>query len=427
MSNNTPHKRQKIKQVVNIRQALREFASDTYTPIKECDFTLHGVATYIKTSGMEAFGKYNVKQREIYKDLERLINDRVVFRQMYQISLHHKTTCEIELEYTIEKDPYLTHPILMIEPTSIIPYKQYKPQELFNLLIKEINKIKALSGILVGIFSDAMVQDVKKLVKEIYTNQFKESASILLFSGIEPELAEPSELTFHFEDKNKDRQIKEVEVGELIVEYKKPVFGKNGLNAQGKQIHRGNFDNEEFLKCTVDEETIDRIEDDEQILLYSKKRGFVNYTRKLIEISNKVTMEKVKRVQSQITKEEQNEVEIVLTQNDINEDTVGEGVQLKSETIQSRALSLTRHNLKPKPWLSTGLPITAPSCSQKMRRSTATKGFYDVTRPPSNCLKGVKCMRRTSRSKLLWAVRSMPRTSSFTLSSTISKSMRPVP
>ncbi len=328
----TKHRR-KIIQVVSIAQAVKEFASDSYTPVKDCDFELHGVVTYIKTAGMEAFTKYNAKLRDIYQDQDKIVNDRVVFRQMYQISLFHKTECSLKLDYRLEKDPFMTHPMLIIEPTSIIPYKQYKPQELFSLIIKEVNKIKALNGILIALFSDAMVEDIKKLIKNIYTNKFDSSFSVLLFSGIEPEMARASELIFHFENKNKDRQIKEVEVGELIVEYKKPIFGKNGLNAYGKQINRGTYDNEEFLKCAVDEATIDRQEDDDKIELFSMKRGFVNYTKKSIGIENRVTMDKVNRVQSQVAKEEKNEVEIVLTQNDINEDTVGEGVHLTSETI----------------------------------------------------------------------------------------------
>ncbi|MEA3373319.1 MAG: flagellar assembly protein A [Campylobacterota bacterium] len=326
-------KKQKAIQVISIKKSLQEFASDSYTPVKECDFTLHGVVTYIKTSGMEAFGKYNSKQKEIYQDHDKLINDRAIFRQMYQITLDKKNSCTFNLDYTIEKDELLTHPLLLLEPTSIIPYQQYKPQELFTLLIKEINKIKAWNGILVGFLSDAMLQDVKKLVKQIYTKQFTSTASILLFSGIEPEMAKASRLILHFEAKHEDSQIKEVEADELIVEYIKPIYGKNGLNALGKQINRGNFDNQEFLDCKIDEKTIERKEDSERILLYSKKRGFVNYDKKMMEISNKVTLQQVKRVQSQVAKEEENEVEIVITQDDITEDTIGEGVHLTSETI----------------------------------------------------------------------------------------------
>lgn len=325
--------RQKVQQVVSIKKALQEFASDSITPLKECDFNLHGVVTYIKTVGMEAFGKYNAALKEIYQDHDRLIDDHVVFRQMYQITLFKKSKCIFDLDYTIEQDTYLTHPVLHLEPTSHIPYQQFKPQELFTLLLKEINKIKAMHGMLIGLFSEPMVSDIKKLVKQIYTNKFNTTASILLFSGIEPEMAKPSELILHFEEKNRQQQLKEVEVGELIVEFIKPIYGRNGLNAQGKQINRGTFDNEEFLKCQIDEHTIERKEDAYSILLYSKKRGFVDYSESSMTISNKMMLQQVKRVQSQVAREEKNEVEIVITQDDITEDTVGEGVHLTSETI----------------------------------------------------------------------------------------------
>ena len=320
-------------QTSNIKEALRQFASDSFTPLEECDFILHGVMTYIKTCHMETFAKYTDRFKEQYADPKRLISDRVVFRQIYKISLLQQHNDILQLNYSIDSGPHHTQPLLLLRSDSRIPFERFKPQELFLMLVKEINKIKALHGMLVGMFNDAMIEDLKKLVKRIYTKSFNEEVSILLFNGIEPEIAKPGKLTLHFQQKNIDRQIKEVEVGELIVEYVKPVYGKNGLNAYGRRVKHGDVTNEEFLNCAIDKETIEVVEDDTTLKLYSKKRGFVNYTSEQIAISNRVTLQNVKRVQSQVAKEEKNEVEVVITQNDITEDSVGEGVHLTSETI----------------------------------------------------------------------------------------------
>ena len=320
-------------QTANIKEALRQFASDSITPLEQCDFVLHGVMTYIKTCHMETFAKYADRFKELYSDPAKLIDDRVVFRQIYKISLLQERDETLKLNYAIDFGPHHTQPLLILRPDSVIPFGQFKPQELFVLMVKEINKIKALHGMLIGMFNDAMITDIKKLVKQIYTKSFNQEVSILLFNGIEPEIAKPGKLTLHFQEKNVDRQIKEVEVGELIVEYLKPVYGKNGLNAYGRRVKHGDVVNEEFLNCDIDKETIEIQEDKTTLKLYSKKRGFVLFTPEQISISNKVTLQNVKRVQSQVAKEEQNEVEVVITQNDITEDSVGEGVHLTSETI----------------------------------------------------------------------------------------------
>jgi len=320
-------------QTPDILKTLKEFASDTITPLAQCDFVLHGVTTYVKTCHADTFTKYDDALKARYADEELMIADRVVFRQLYKISLLKKRECVMNLEYEIDPGEEYIQPQLILKPTSAIPFARYKPQELFTLLVKEFNKIKAAQGMLIGMFSEPMIEDLKKLVKMIYTKQFTSPFPVLLFNGIEPELAHPSQLILHFQAREEDRQIIEVEEGELIVEYIKPVFGKNGINAFGKRVRVDDIENEPFLSSFIDPETIETVEDDERIRLFSKRRGFVQYTPNSIKIANQVTLKNVKRVQSQVASEEQNEVEVLITQNDIIEDSVGEGVHLTSESI----------------------------------------------------------------------------------------------
>jgi hypothetical protein len=320
-------------QTAHVDATLRQFASDSFTPLAECDFILHGVYTYIKNCHMESFGKYTNALKERYRDGSQLINDRVTFRQVYKITLLRTRANDLVLDYALEYDPHRTHPILHLRTSSSIPRERYKPQDLFLLLVKEVNKIKAREGMLIGLYSEAMIQDIKKFVKRLYTGRFTSDYAILLFSGIEPELAAPSRLQLHFQRKNIDRQLKEVEAGELLVEFTKPVYGRAGLNAFGRRVSPGSVKNDPFLGCEIDDATIATAEDAQSIRLYSKKRGYVDYTPEQIEISNRLTLDTIKRVHSQVAKEEENEVEVVITQNDITQDSVGEGVHLTSERI----------------------------------------------------------------------------------------------
>jgi hypothetical protein len=321
-------------QTAHVEETLKKFASDSFTPLAECDFVLHGVYTYIRNCHMESFGKYTDALKEHYRDSKSLINDRVTFRQVYKISLLNKRSDTILLDYALEYDPYRTHPLLHLRASSTIPRERYKPQELFVLLVKEVNKIKAREGMLIGLYSEAMIEDIKKFVKLLYTDRFTSDYSILLFSGIEPELSAPSRLELHFQQKNVDRQLKEVEAGELLVEFTKPVYGHAGLDAFGRRVGPGSIQNAPFLDCEIDSTTITTAEDTKSIRLYSRKRGYVHYTPERIEISNRLTLDTVKRVHSQVAKEETNEVEVLITQNDITRDSVGEGVHLTSESIR---------------------------------------------------------------------------------------------
>lgn len=335
-------------QTRDIDQALKTFASENSLEPHACDFVLHGVTTYIKDARMEGYVKYSKSYAEQYKDPTKLINDRVSFRQFYKITPIMKSQCDIELDYELHADPYYTHPHLLISPESQIPYRRYEPKETYRILMSEINKIKAIKGMLIGILNDTMVADIKTFTRQLYTRAFTQTVSVTLFDGIKPEIARPSRLLLHFEKKNQGKQLKEVEIGELIVEYIKPLFGSNGLNAMGRRISKDEVANEQFITSEIDSETIEKREDSEHIRLYSKKRGFVESDQHLIKISNKLRLHGLKRIESQITAEEKNDVEIVVDQKDITQDTIGEGVKLTSETIHISGYVADKAELKAK-------------------------------------------------------------------------------
>ena len=159
-------------QTTNVKEIIAKFASDSITPLRQCDFILHGVITYVKNCHIDTFVKYDSTQKDLYKDPAQLVNDRVVFRQIYKVTPVKRSDDGLKLDYRIEFDTFRTHPVLLLETSSIIPFKHYKPQELYSLLVKEINKIKALHGMLIGIFSDPMIADIKKLVKELIMQKF---------------------------------------------------------------------------------------------------------------------------------------------------------------------------------------------------------------------------------------------------------------
>lgn len=331
----------------DIATTLKTFASDSYIPLAECDFEIKGATTYIKNCHMDTFAKYSSGYQDQYSNnLEEIINEKVVFQQLYNIVPFHHKKRELMLDYALDLGEFNTHPSLNIEPTSVIDYSRYKPQELFKLLIQEVNKIKALQGMMIGYFSDSMIVDLKALIKKIYSKQFIATHNILLFDGVDPEPCEPSHLELVFEEKKSQAQISEVDVDECIVIFTKPIYGQYGFNAKGKRVSRGECQDNINFDCDIDEASIKTVEDETSIKLYAKKRGYVQYDAMRISISNRVDMKKINRVHQKIAKDETNEIEIHLNAEDITQDSVGEGVHLTSEVVHVNGFVGTKAHIE---------------------------------------------------------------------------------
>lgn len=318
----------------NIDSLLQEYASDTYTPLECCDFNLLGVVTYIKYPNSESYTKISEELFNNYSlNIDNVILDKININQVYKVEIHKSLECNIKLETSIKFDKFTTHPKLVLYPTSHIPYQTMKPIEIYKLLINEINKIKVKNRILINFHSNEMLEDLKKFIRHLYAGKFLKPVLILLFEGVEPELSAQSHLNLIFQSKDSgDHQLVEIEPGETILEYKKPIYGSNGFNCYGKQIEHGELQANSF-DLKIDEESIEVSEHENMLILKSKKRGFVDFCDNHIAVSNLLTIGKVNRIQSKITDDENNDIEVYIAQNDVTQDSVGEGVKLISERI----------------------------------------------------------------------------------------------
>ncbi len=318
----------------NIDSLLKEYATNTYTPLDNCDFNLLGVVTYIKYADEESYTKISDELYEQYSyHIDNVIAEKINLNQVYKVELFKILACTIKLEYVVKYDEFKTHPKLIILPNSHLPYKSMKPVEIYKLLISEINKIKVKERILINFHNNEMLEDLKKFVRYLYMGKFLKPIQILLFEGIEPELSTQSHLNLIFKNKSsQEHQLFEVDIDELIVEYRKPVYGCNGFNCYGKQIEHGELDTKS-MDLKVDEESIEVIEKGNMLILKSKKRGFIDYHDNTISVGNVLKVDKINRIQSKITDTEDNDIEVYISQNDITKDSIGEGVKLISERI----------------------------------------------------------------------------------------------
>jgi len=318
----------------HIKSALEKFIATHLIPPSEADFKLNKVDTLLKSLSVESYTLYSKETLQNYLDKEKILNEHISFTQIYTVTLMHTPKKEIELLYDIEYDKFATHPKLILSPESKIPYTKYKPVELLNLLYKEINKIKAYHKILVHIFDEPLKKALKTLVKYIYAKKFIKKVKIPLFDGIEPVLARDAKLIYWFKQKEHKGMVIEVEADELLVEYKKPIFGKNGLNAFGEYIHAQSAKNAGDLQAKIDTNTI-YIEEDEYTKKYkAKQKGYVYFDGKLLAVDNTLRLNEVSRNKNILdSDQEQNNIELLIKQHDVTKDSIGEGVELSSQNI----------------------------------------------------------------------------------------------
>ncbi len=317
----------------NIPLALKEYSDKHGYPIEKLDFTLLGVQTYFRSCHLDTFIKYHEDYKKEYDSPDKIIKDHVRFIQIYKIKIHARKKKALSLKYRLELGEFSTLPILIISTDSLLPIKDCTEQEMLKLLYNELNKIKASKRMLVNLFSSAMLKDLKQFVSEIYKHGFNKEASILLVEGIDPVISEPSKVINHYKEKSKGEKISEVEDSELIITYVKPIYGDAGLNAMGQRISHGKTNNLAKIEYQIDRKSINIQESSSEIRYYSKKRGFVSTLNNTLSISNKIVMETLKKVEGKLTKKEENEVAVIISQTDVTKDSVGEGVELVSESI----------------------------------------------------------------------------------------------
>ncbi|MDD3442458.1 MAG: FapA family protein [Sulfurimonas denitrificans] len=317
----------------NINATIKKFALENDCSPLEFTFNINGVETYLKNVSQKDFLLYTEDIFDYFNNHQKMINEHVEIKQIFLITIKQTPKNIIKLDYSIEFSPNKDSVHIVLYPESQIPYKKYQPKEIYLLLLKELNNIKALNNILINIFDNEMKEKLKQFVKYIYAGKFIKKIKIPLYIGIEPDITRESRLLFRFLNKKSNHQVIEVAEDEILVEFIKPLFGKNGFNAFGEIIDNFYLKNIDDLKCNVDENSIKIIENSDRKIYKSKLKGYVHLDDKNFYVDNKIEIESLSRVQNRIAKDESNNIEVIISQHDTSLDSLGEGVELTSETI----------------------------------------------------------------------------------------------
>jgi len=317
----------------HIDEEIKKFAISNKTKVSDCDFNIDAVETHIRDVSDPDFKLFNENIKEHYQDKEKVINEHVEFSQNYKITIFVNKSPKIKLNYIIKFSELSTHPDIIISSDSYIPFELYKPKELLSLTFIELNKIKARHNIILNIFDDPMKRKLKRFVKLIYVKKFAKKVKIPLFDGINPDIVQESRLALRFLQKENHNKVVSVEKDEILAEFYKAQFGKNGLNCFGEIIEGGFGDNKENLIQEFDKNSVKINEDKKKVQYISKTKGFAYYHDNKISVENKIKIRSISRNQETLSSQEDNNIEVIVAQYDTAKDSIGEGVELVSETI----------------------------------------------------------------------------------------------
>lgn len=318
----------------NIAASIEKFISENQAKDLKVTFRLHGVETYLKTITSKDYERYESDIYGYYDDGNKLINVHADIKQYYLLIVSDEKTDEIELKYKIDFSQDNIHPSIILSPNSKIPYNNYKPKAIYTMLLEEFNKIKAQNRILVSIFDEAMKGKLQAFVKFLYEGKFQKPIKLPLFDGVDPEEAQEGRLIRHYLQKQDEKQqYIEVDEGEILIEYIKPIRGKKGFDCFGNVIDSDLSSKKHDLQCKTDVNSIEIVEDETIKIYKSRRKGYIHIDEEQFYIDNKIKMSKLSRVQEKVAKDESNNIEVIISQNDTNLDSVGEGVNLTSETI----------------------------------------------------------------------------------------------
>lgn len=311
----------------DIKTSLTHYAHSNRLPIEEVDFTLKAVASYSKSYQDPNYEPFTQEDKKRFSDLHTFINNGISLKQRYKIQCFKRAAPAIQLEYTIAFDAYNTVPILTILPSSTYSFTQRNT--LYKQLLLEVNKIKAYHHILIGIANSTMHQQLKTLVTRIMTSTVTEPFAIHLFEGIAPTIATASTIKYYFDTK---AHFVSVHANEKLLTYTKPTFASNGFNAFGQLLHAENTFNVHAPKI-INSEHIAIVDTKKHLHYISKISGIIKYSNHQIDIVDELHLQTLSRNQPPIKTDEQSNVTLTIDQRDATHDTIGEGVTLRSETI----------------------------------------------------------------------------------------------
>lgn len=282
----------------DVAKTLAEFSKERKIEAKNIDFKILSISTVAFNQIDKSLALFDTSRGErIHQDL--FADPDIKLYQKLLIQIRPKEEQPVRLDISLSADKIFTKVIATLKKESKVIYYPF----LDRYLYEELNKRLARHRILIGIFENDLKKQVDEFVQKMKSGaKFNEDYKFVVAETTDFVPSENDKITFYFEEKRKiDEEnpdfynrgfIVDVDEGEILIEYKKPKFGKSGRDVRGHfiEVQEPKSDN----KPTFASSPNIKIEETASIIRYlSGKKGFVVYDGKMLDVQEELKVKEI--------------------------------------------------------------------------------------------------------------------------------------
>ncbi len=317
----------------NVNNELLKVSKKYDIPVSNLDFEILKTKTYISIDG-EEFVEADYQTLELIKTEKFLLNPQNKIKQVYEIKIKkYKPSLHFEIIGKMKLNKLFTKAEFILSPSSVL--------EDFNEMkfYEEMNKKKLRNSLLIEIFDKELQEDISKLYQKLLVSKLEEPFVIRLCRGIDPIPTIQGKIIFHFK-KNKETIKKEliypVKENELLIEIIKPKEGRGGRNCKGEYIEVEKPKDFEIPKIEFDDSTIRKEENEEKILFFAKKSGYIVKEDGKFIIKDKLEIQKINIKTGDVKNADESEVKMEIKESNYLEEAIGDGMIVEAQEVVVR-------------------------------------------------------------------------------------------
>ena len=333
----------------NVAKELINLAKSNNVNVSSLDFDILEVETFVRVNKE----KEEVDWEEITKDemhqlddATAILNKNFEIKQIHEIEIYSKEDNDVFKSFhaAVGANASKCKVYLSIKSGSEIVTTPKFEEDFLNYL----NKSKIRAGILVNIFDEMiaeLVSRVSALAKVDGNIQYDKNETLLISDAHEPTLTIDDELIIHYEKENKTSDsdridysqrgfINSVLENDLLIEYIKPKKGKPGRNCRGEFMEPKEPEVNYEPTFSVDEETIEIIDNKDNIEYRAKVSGYITLDGTMYIIKSDMDVDTIDfRTTGSISSGLDSDVTLSVKENDAQKDAIGKGMEVEVSEI----------------------------------------------------------------------------------------------
>jgi hypothetical protein len=316
------------KTATNVLKVIAQAAKDRKIKPEQIDFDLLSFQTFFKSPKHKEWTLLDTKLENLFDD-KMIRSSLLELRQEYEIRIrpYDQKYLPVKLDIKLTANKTKSKVIAIIKPENILPCIP----DIKELIKSEIYKRKLRAGLLLGLFEDALDDDIMKLIdNSACDTPLKDEQRLIIALSPGPVAPVHDTIIYHYDKKAKsdNQMIDGVDANELIVEYIKPKRGKSGRSCSGQAIEVREPTTKYANYIKIDDSIIKR-EDENSITYFSKIPGYVKRDGGSFSISNEVSLKSASfKSTGSINPGEDKDIVVNIQGKKSSEDSIGSGVNI---------------------------------------------------------------------------------------------------